>query len=325
MTSRRRSLLLDRPRRACDALRQLANNDDAAIREGRLFVERQRVTEEQQLLAAGHTVTLHAPRKNITPIAKRPGIATAPSFEPSPTELLENVPRVLGRRDGLLAVYKPAAWSSEPDQTGVELCLSHYLSQQLKLRNLHVATRLDVGVSGLVLVATDVESRRHLALLVEQGKLHRVYLAIAFGKVPPQGQWKGSVESKPQDKQREAITNYECLAQVRLVDGIGLGGDPKNQAASLLRFSPQTGRRHQLRIHAARHGHPLFGDRRYGGPKQVVLTDGRVFPLSRILLQAIATELPLPNGETWSIHCPVDEEVGRFWKLLGGTDVDVTK
>jgi 23S rRNA pseudouridine1911/1915/1917 synthase len=109
---------------------------------------------------------------------------------------------------------------------------------------------------------------------------------------------------------------------VSLPAGSHLGSGATEELVSLLCFRPQTGRRHQLRIHAARHGHPLLGDRRYGGPRQLIREDGRIVPLSRILLQAVSTELPLPSGKRWSIHCPVDEEVGGFWRLLGGNDAD---
>jgi hypothetical protein len=56
-----------------------------------------------------------------------------------------------------------------------------------------------------------------------------------------------------------------------------------------------------------------------------VSPNGSVIELSRIMLTAVATIVPLPDGEVWSVHCPMDEEVGGFWELLGGNYDDFTE
>jgi 23S rRNA-/tRNA-specific pseudouridylate synthase len=320
-------LLLSKNQTARAALEQLVQGDLDAIRDGRLFVENRRITNPDQLLEIGQRVTWHAPRQAAL-IEKRDASSPSNASSLSGANSLGNAseaPVILERRGGILAVYKPPSWSSEPDQSGAAHSVSNYLAKHLRGAPIHVATRLDVGVSGLILVATDPESRRHLAQVSEQGTLHRSYVAIAAGTVENQGQWVGAVEGQSRESSRNAVTNFECLATVELEPGVSLGHLKSSLHASFVYFSPQTGRRHQLRIHASRHGHPLVGDRRYDGPKQLILADGRIVPLTRILLQAVSTELLLPTGETWRIHCPIDEEVGRFWKLLGGHDVELPR
>jgi 23S rRNA-/tRNA-specific pseudouridylate synthase len=305
MTTRRKSLHLDTEKDAFEALARLCPDDRNAIADGRLFANGKRIRSERERLAADTEVTWYAPKGPA-------GAATADAR-----------PLLLEQREGIVALNKPAAWSSEPDTTGDSACLRSHLLEQLKLRELHIATRLDVGVSGLVLASTHAQSRRHLAKLMEEGTLHRSYLAIALGALPPSGRFEGSVEEQKRATPRAAITDFECLAQATLPEGAKLGSLDGPTVVSLVYFRPKTGRRHQLRIHASRHGHPLIGDRRYGGPRRLVGSDGRVFECGRILLHAIDTELTLPSGAHWSIHCPVDEEVGRLWELLGGKNGDV--
>lgn len=305
MTARRKSLLLDRAMSASDALALLCPGDASALVDGRLFANGKRLRREQEQLEACDTVTWNAPR--------------APENKGG----LSESPLLLDQREGILALNKPAAWSSEPDLTGDSTCLRSKVMEQLHLRELHIATRLDVGVSGLVLGSTHAESRRHLSQLIERGTLHRRYLAIALGALPKQGTFEGSVEEQKRGAPRPAVTDYTCLGQATLPEGVTLGSLEGPTVVSLVLFKPRTGRRHQLRIHAQRHGHPLLGDRRYGGPKRVTLSDGRVHEYSRIFLHAIDTELTLPSGKPWSIHCPVDEEVGRLWEMLGGNNGDV--
>jgi 23S rRNA-/tRNA-specific pseudouridylate synthase len=57
-----------------------------------------------------------------------------------------------------------------------------------------------------------------------------------------------------------------------------------------LALSPITGRTHQLRVHAAAHGAPLLGDRKYSGPLRMTGRDGSVQAFSQILLHAAWVE-----------------------------------
>jgi 23S rRNA-/tRNA-specific pseudouridylate synthase len=282
----------------------LAPEDVGAIAEGRVFVDSRRVTDENTKLEAGQSITWNAPRRSSPSGAGR-------------------TPTILGERDGIVAIDKPAEWSSEPDERGDRMSLPRFVLENTKARNVHVATRLDVGVSGLVLVATTEESRRRLSDALEHGHMHRHYVAIALGSVPDTGRWEGAVEERGPREGRAATTDFECLA--RIATTAMFSACPPKTPVSLVAFHPRTGRRHQLRIHAARQNHPLLGDRRYGGPKQIALENSRILPLSRIYLHAFATDVPLPAGSTWSVRCPIDREVERCWESLGGDHADFPK
>jgi 23S rRNA-/tRNA-specific pseudouridylate synthase len=302
MSPRSRTLLLEGPCSAGTALQRVAPEDPSAIAEGRLFVERQRIHDAGEALQAHQVVTWYATRGTPTP----------------PETVME---LVLESREGVVAASKPAAWSSEPDRTGRGTSLRERLAETLHEREIHVATRLDVGVSGLLLLATDARSRRHLASVVGSEQCHRSYVAVVSGCLPDRGTWQGAVETAtPARASRNAITHFECIERVALAQRGTLRGGSPGESVSLLILRPETGHRHQLRIHCSRAKSPILGDRRYGGPHQFVDNEGRVTLLSRLLLHALATTLTLPSGKVFQPRCPVPEDFRSLWRALGGTD-----
>lgn len=306
--SRQRTLLLDQDCAAAEALRRLAPEDVNAILDGRLFVNRSRIQRPDQRLCRGDEITWYAARS-----------------EPKLSWDVLRQQLVLECRDGFVAAAKPAAWSSEPDRSGNATSLSEQLLRVLRLKQVHVATRLDVGVSGLVLCATDAASRGHLAHLVGTPNFHRTYLAVVAGEPPARGTWLGSVEGSAGNLGRPAVTHFECIARVPLPHGSVLGVTQTVEQIALLILKPETGRRHQLRIHASRAGFPMVGDRRYQGAVRFIDPTGRVVPIDRILLHAAATQVPLPNQRPWRLSCPVPDDFQQLWCQLGGDAGDLAR
>ncbi|MBA4749423.1 MAG: RluA family pseudouridine synthase [Alphaproteobacteria bacterium] len=124
--------------------------------------------------------------------------------------------------------------------------------------------RLDQDTSGVIVVAKTKETAIYLTNLFKERHVKKTYLALVVG-VPAhkKGTWnlplgkaggegKEKMSSNAEDA-KEAITHYELLA----TDG----------TFSLLRLSPETGRKHQLRAHCAEAGFPILGDGKYGGRK----------------------------------------------------------
>lgn len=85
----------------------------------------------------------------------------------------------------------------------------------------------------------------------------------------------------------------------------------------MLAVEPQTGRTHQIRVHAS-HGAPLVGDRDYGGPARVTLPTGGIVALARIALHAARVTVPGAGAEPLVATAPVPEELWRIWTDLGG-------
>jgi len=95
-----------------------------------------------------------------------------------------------------------------------------------------------------------------------------------------------------------------------------LGAVPQ---AVVLGLWPQTGRTHQLRVHAAAAGAALLGDKHYGGAMRVVLTDGRVVRASRVMLHCMRVTLPgIASSEPLTLTAPVADDMRQLFVQLGG-------
>ncbi|HLV20724.1 MAG TPA: pseudouridine synthase [Polyangiaceae bacterium] len=264
-----------------------------AVQQGRVFVDGRRVLADTGELVAGSIVEVFEAR---------------PPLEPA---------RALDRREGLVVAFKPAAMPTEPDRRGSGDSLVRVIARDLALdaRRVHAVSRLDVGVSGLVLLAITEGAQRHAAELQQAGKLERHYLAIAAGcPTPPSGEWRGEV--RVGSRALPAISRYrviESLPSPRLQLLDAGGGTP-----SLLHLTPLTGRTHQLRQHARAAGAALLGDRRYGGPSRLRDEGGGVLPLARICLHAFRVVLADQRGAAWTVEAG-SELLASVWADLGGT------
>ena len=209
-------------------------------------------------------------------------------FAPRPRSAIE----ILSEADDVFAVHKPAELPTEADHSGADCVLSQ-LARQLRVEpeGLFAISRLDVGVSGVLLVTLGARSRERLLGERAQGRLLRRYVALAVGApAPAEGDWrdalgktKGSKRAVGGQDQQPAHTHYRVVATASTALP---GGGP----TALLALSPVTGRTHQLRAHAAAHGAPLLGDRKYGGPPRMTAADGSVQAFSQILLHAAWVE-----------------------------------
>jgi 23S rRNA pseudouridine955/2504/2580 synthase/23S rRNA pseudouridine1911/1915/1917 synthase len=197
-------------------------------------------------------------------------------------------------------------------------------------RAVHAASRLDIGVSGAVLCAVGERAQRHVAAMRAAGRIRRVYVGIAAGVIEGEGSWNtpigrasiGSGRSRPIAgglSASPAATRFGAIAWARgaRAAGRGLGAEK----TTLLRCEPITGRMHQIRVHAALAGAPLLGDREHNGPRTLVDRQGRVIPIERIALHALAVELPGEDGKLLrAVSCP-PADLRALWKALDGEDV----
>jgi 23S rRNA-/tRNA-specific pseudouridylate synthase len=263
-----------------------------ALAEGRVFVDGRRAVEQQ--VAAGAVVEVFAPR---------------------PSASIE----VLFEDDGVLVIDKPAALPTEPDKSGSDCVLDQVAERaHVLLADLFAVSRLDVGVSGVLLVATNPLAQRRLLQERARGTLRRHYVALGCGvPEPAEGEWRdplkrgGAGKRVVDDREgRPAHSRYRVVASARPV---ARDASP----TSLLSLSPVTGRTHQLRLHASTHGAPLLGDRRYAGPSRLTLPDGSVRSLSRILLHAAWVEWG-PKAERQRVAAPLAPELVDTWLALGG-------
>lgn len=264
----------------------------AALSDGRVFVDGKRGTMDGAL-AAGAVVEVFAPRSR-------------------------SAIEVLFEGDGVFAVHKPAALPTEPAHSGAD-CVLAQLAKLLRVEpdGLFAVSRLDVGVSGVLLVALGARSRK---LLLEEragGRLRRRYVALASAvPTPAEGEWRDSLGAAGGGRRqvdghaaKPAHTHYRVVATARSV----AQGPP----TALLALSPVTGRTHQLRVHAAAHGAPLLGDRKYGGPPRMTARDGSVHAFAQILLHATWVEWE-SDAQLRRVTCEPAPALLEAWTALGG-------
>lgn len=125
-----------------------------------------------------------------------------------------------------------------------------------------IVHRLDKDTSGLLVVAKHDAAHAHLARQFMDRTIHRRYLALVWGVPDPE---RGTVETflgrDPRDRRRMAVVPEErgkhAVTHYALVEPM--------QYTALVRFRLETGRTHQIRVHAQHLGHPVLGDATYGG------------------------------------------------------------
>jgi 23S rRNA-/tRNA-specific pseudouridylate synthase len=265
----------------------------AALDQGRVFVAGRRARDLEELLPIGASVEIYPPRA-------------------SPSRL-----RVLRAQSGLVFVDKPPGIATEPERRGASGTLVSLVAEELgvPVESVHALSRLDVGVSGVVLLGITADARRRVTDLRAQGEVIRRYVAIsAAAPEPEQGIWSDSIGRASASSRRQASAQGERAETAYRVTGRAAA---RQGLQSVLAFEPLTGRTHQLRVHAAAHGAPLLGDRTYGGPGRLVSPSGEVSALTRVFLHAAWIQL----GDQERVQCPLPEDFLQVWQALGGEAV----
>jgi len=164
--------------------------------------------------------------------------------------------------------------------------------------------RLDNGTSGALIIARNPASFAFLRGAIRGGRIERHYLALISGHPGPPLELTAPIAHHPKNRRKMIVLHEHIGTQGALaarpaftiVEPIRRIG-----AFTLVRVTPKSGMRHQIRVHLADAGFPLMGDELYGGPPLAALPPGRFFlHLSRMRSQSpaggeVAIEAPLPS------------------------------
>jgi 23S rRNA pseudouridine1911/1915/1917 synthase len=135
-----------------------------------------------------------------------------------------------------------------------------------------MVNRLDRETSGLVLVAKTGTAARELRRWWEKHLVAKEYLAIVHGHPAPD---QGTIDAPLGRDEASHVAIKDCVrpdGAAARTDFVVLSRFTRAEGAfSLLQLLPHNGRKHQLRIHLAHLGHPIVGDKIYGGDEDLYL------------------------------------------------------
>jgi len=167
--------------------------------------------------------------------------------------------------------------------------------------------RLDKDTSGLLLVARDEGAHAFLVEALKEHRVERRYLALVKGRpAAPSGTIEAPVGRDPRRRRLMAVTpsGRPAVTHYVLADSFSTSSGP----VSLLEVTLETGRTHQIRVHLAHLGHPILGDRTYGGASQAASALG----LERPFLHAQALTFPHPeDGRAITVTDPLPAELAE--------------
>ena len=230
-------------------------------------------------------------------VCKPAGLVCHPTKDDGMSSLIGRARLHLSREDrevgeGILPEKRPLR-PSDSTRDNFQIKAQHLESETAP----HLVNRLDRETSGVVLIAKNSRTAGELGKILESRAVEKEYLAIVHGHVAAE---QGTIDAPLGKDEQSIVAIKDCVrpdgasAQTdffveRRFDRDGRAGSPlpagfedgtfvgahgaprPAKEFSLLHLAPRTGRKHQLRIHLAHLGHPIVGDKLYGGDEDCYL------------------------------------------------------
>lgn len=227
--------------------------------------------------------------------------------------------QILYQDDDMVAVNKPAgmlvhrSWLDKHETVFVMTVLRDMLGQHV-----FPVHRLDRPTSGVLLFAKSSDAARALSGQFEHHTVDKSYLAVVRGYLLGSGRIDYPLKVKldkiadkfaKTNKEPEfAVTDYENLATCEM-PFVSVDRYPTSRY-SLMKLTPITGRKHQLRRHMTHLFHPIVGDTTHGDTAQnrAVAEFTRV---SRLLLHAHTLAFDDMSGKRITVMAPIDDDFGK--------------
>jgi len=266
----------------------------------------------QRWIAAGYVDVEGVRAKAVQRV--RPGQSVAVVVPLGPAGVHVDPPVVLHEEAGFLAVAKPAGQlAHQAGQTLVGTLLDRLqVRERLAGRDpgrLRLINRLDRDTSGVVLVGRQDRCVVRLGEDLRAGRFRKTYLALCAGvPEPAHGHWREPLGPGP----------AASIARVVRADGAASHTEYRVLATAAgawarLEIRLHTGRQHQIRVHAAHHGHPLLGDWVYGRAC-------RDLPGQALHAVELAFPHPLEDERELAITAPAPAPFEALWdRLAAGT------
>lgn len=225
--------------------------------------------------------------------------------------------KVIFQDEHLIVVDKPAGVAAHPSVgwdgptvPGALLGLGIQLSTSGAQERQGIVQRLDVGTSGLMVLAKSELAYSRLKQAFRDRTVHKVYHALVQGHPDPSsGTFDAPIARHPKSEfkfqvhpdGKPSVTHYETIEAFR--------------AASLLEIILETGRTHQIRVHFSAFRHPLVGDTMYGADP----TLAKKLRLEHQWLHAVRLSFEHPiSGENVAFTSEYPQELSEVLDLLRG-------
>lgn len=236
----------------------------------------------------------------VPPVRQAPK-TKVPKAEPSLLDRLAGA--VIYEDESLLVLDKPAGLPVHAG-SGVRLGLIEALQQARPDQQLDLVHRLDRETSGCLVLAKRRDVLGELHQLLRDGGVTKQYLLLTRGR------WPGGARTVNEPLAADRVRSGERMVEVseggrRAVthfEPAETRGD-----ATLVRATLDTGRKHQIRVHAAHAGFPVAGDRKYGDDE--FNRRMKALGLRRVFLHAQRLAFTLADGREVDVSAPLPEEL----------------
>jgi 23S rRNA pseudouridine1911/1915/1917 synthase len=234
--------------------------------------------------------------------------------DPIPLTPLEGLTIVYDDQD-IVVIDKPIGCAAHPSPgwtgptvVGALMAAGYTISTSGPAERQGIVHRLDVGTSGLMIVAKSDKAFHVLKDAFRNRTVDKIYHAMVQGHMDPTtGTIDAPIDRHPKEDHRfavvatgkESITHYEVIEFYRGV--------------SMVKIELETGRTHQIRVHFSALHHPLVGDTTYGADPVLA----KSLQMSRPWLHAAELRFAHPvTGEALNFHAPYPADLTRSLALL---------
>jgi 23S rRNA pseudouridine1911/1915/1917 synthase len=213
----------------------------------------------------------------------------------SSVELLDKI-QLVYEDATIIVVEKPAGLLTMATETEraktVYAVLRTYLNRKKHAERLFIVHRLDREASGLLVFAKTIEAKQRLQDQFKDHSAGRVYIAVVSGYVKEDNFTVRSYLAE-NSAYRVYSTRNKKIGKLAVTHVRVVKRKPKT---TLVEVRLETGRKHQIRVHLAEHGHPIVGDKNYGSGSN---------PIRRMALHGAHLDLLHPStGKPMSFDAP---------------------
>ncbi len=230
-----------------------------------------------------------------------------------PRTLIETVrDAIINENERLIVLNKPAGIAVHGG-SGLSFGIIEALRAARPEETLELVHRLDRDTSGCLLVARKPAALRVLHALLREGQVEKGYLALV------KGQWDLGKKRIDVPLNTETRLGGERTVRVQAGGKSAVSTFSPVQffrnRASLVEVDLDTGRTHQIRVHAAHVGHPVAGDEKYGDKDFNARM--REEGLERMFLHSHRISFDWPNGGDFSASAPLPADLAAVLDALG--------